>query len=376
MSEFGEFSKAIKNCEDYFAKGRMLEPLLNYFQQGKSVSKSDLVEMRDFLFEEIGILTDLIPTAPDYKTKDAMFYYNDKLLGLFIFTNNGDLTDDKLKKINDLVKTVAKYQVPESAISEMFKLEKITAEDAKKVVEIAMSITDEYQRGMFFQGLLNNKDDIHKFTDDAKTEIANYISSELERYLQKESLSKDEINALEFASDICQYFINDKIISLLTQMLHLPYGNIRYYSMTTLISCNQNIPPEVVVELAHDLTYAELTYTLLSAHNLENMFPKEFAEPEYLAKSDLAHWLTYPTELGKLPDEMVLLGDIKAKGSKYYIFKYKSNSDNLSEDLKNEWLIGWSNLGGGTFSNFDRLCDYEQKNLEKTLKMIKKKLLR
>lgn len=73
---------------------------------------------------------------------------------------------------------------------------------------------------------------------------------------------------------------------------------------------------------------------------------------------------------------MVLLGDIKVKGVKYYIFKYKSNSDNLSDDLKNEWLIGWSNLGGGTFSNFDRLCDYEQKNLEKTLKMIKKKLLR
>lgn len=375
MSAYKEFFEDIKDCEDYMAKGRMLEPLLNYFKRGKSVSQSDLAEMRTFLFEEIDILLDLIPATPDYKTKDAIFYYEDKLMGLFIFTHNDDLTDDKLKKISDLVKTVAKYQVPESAISEMFKLDKITLEDAKKVIAVASPLTDEFQRGMFFQGLLNHKDDMHKFTDEAKAEIANYIASEIERHLQKDNLNADEINVLEFASDVCQYFVNEKIISLLNQMLNLPYCNIRYYAVATLILCNQIVPAEAVVELAHDLNYAEPTYNLLAARNLENLFPKEFATPEYLAKSDLSHWLTYPTELGKIPDEIVFLGDVKVKGEKYYIFKYKSDSTNLTDDLKNEWLIGWSAKNGDTFSNFDRLCDYEQKKPEKTLKVIKKKLL-
>ena len=65
----------------------------------------------------------------------------------------------------------------------------------------------------------------------------------------------------------------------------------------------------------------------------------------------------------------------KTKKEDYYIFKFKSNSDNLSDDLKDKYLIGWSNNGGGTFSNFDLYENFEEKTIEKTLKKIKKKLL-
>jgi hypothetical protein len=70
-----------------------------------------------------------------------------------------------------------------------------------------------------------------------------------------------------------------------------------------------------------------------------------------------------------------LLGDVKVKGEIYFIFKYKSDRDNLCDDLQDQWLIGWSSTDGGTFSNFDKLSLYEQKNLKKTLKVIKKKWL-
>ncbi|MDE7373112.1 MAG: hypothetical protein K2N18_03525, partial [Clostridia bacterium] len=350
---------------------------LNSFKRGNAASKADLLEMKSFIFEEIDALTNLIPTAPNYKAKDEMFYYEDKLVGLYMFVcaNKVETSEDEIGKIKALVKTVEEYQVLETAVSDMYGLEKINAEDAKKVVDIAASIPDEYQKGLLFQGLLSYEKSVGKFTAEAKTVIADYVSSEMERYLDKDGLTEDEINNLEIVADVCKHFINDKTIALLQRILNLKHNNISYYTVATLISCKQTVNSEVIADLARDLVYADLTYDLVKKNNLTELFPKEFASAEYLAKSDLVHWLTYPTELGKTPDEIVLMGDVKIKGEQYYVFKYKSDSDNLSDDLRNEWLIGWSSADGGTFSDFDRLSDYEQKKPEKTLKVIKKKLI-
>ena len=377
MSKYQEFFTNLKNCGNYGEKGRLLEVLLNSFQRGNSVSQADLNEIKSFVFEEISTITDLIPTTPNYKAKDEVFYYEDKLMGLFMFicAKKIAVSDDEVNRVNALVKTVSEYQVIENAISEMYKLDKITIEDAKKVIEVANPLTDEYQKGLFFQGLLNYEKDNEKFTAEAKAEITNYVSSEMERYLnKKDRLTEDEINNLEIAADVCKSFRNEKTVYLLKQILSLPFNNIRYYAVATLIACKEEIPANVISELAQDLNYADLTYYFLKEHNLENMFPKEYTDPIYLAKSDLVHWLTYPTELGKVPDEIVFLGDVKVKKEQYYIFKYKSDSDNLSDDSKNEWLIGWSSEDGGTFSHFDKLSEYEQKKPVKTLKAIKKML--
>ena len=367
----------LKACKSYKEKGGLIEVLLNSFKRGNKASGADLLEMKEFIFEEIGTLTDLIPTTPNYKAKDEIFYYEDKLVGLYMFicANKVETSDEDISKIKALVKTVSEYQVLETAVSDMYGLDRINPEDAKKVVDIAASITDEYQKGLLFQGLLSYEKSVGKFTAEAKTVIADYISSEMERYLNKECLTEDENNNLEIAADVCKHFINDRTVSLLQRILNLAHNNIRYYAVATLISCKQTIPREVIADLARDLVYADLTYGLLKTNNMTDLFPKEFASSEYLAKSDLIHWLTYPTELGKTPDEIVLMGDVNIKGERYYIFKYKSDSDNLSDDLKNEWLIGWSSADGGTFSSFDRLSDYEQKKPEKTLKVIKKKLI-
>ena len=91
----------------------------------------------------------------------------------------------------------------------------------------------------------------------------------------------------------------------------------------------------------------------------------------------MVHWLMYPTELGKEPDEIEYIGKITYlfKKEVYYVFKYRSNSDTLDDNLKNKWLIGWSSEDGGTFSNFDEYALYEKNTIDATLKNIKKKLI-
>ena len=175
---------------------------------------------------------------------------------------------------------------------------------------------------------------------------------------------------------MCKYFIDERLLALLEKIMSIKINRIRYYALETLLGYEKDVSTQVIAELAEDLTYAELTYCLLQKYGKENLFPKEYSTPEYLAKSDLVHWLTYPTELNKEPDDIQLLGTVNVRKELFHIFKYKSDSKNLSEDLQNEYLIGWSGNEGGTFSNFDKLSDFQKKTNEKTLKYIAKKLLK
>jgi len=187
-------------------------------------------------------------------------------------------------------------------------------------------------------------------------------------------ISEDTVNYLELACDICKHFISDSTAPILYKIFELGKNNISFYAVETLITAKKSVPNEVIYALAGDIEYAELTYSVLKSHKLLHLFPAEFSNEEYLAKSNLTRWLLYPTELGKLPDKIEYLGKVKKK-EVFHILRFTSDSDNLEDALKGKWLIGWASEDGGTFSNFDLYENFEQKTLDKTLKFIKKKLL-
>ena len=379
MLEIQSIFDEIKANDKYDEKTQVLTFLLHTFGTAKKPpTKDDLAAIEGFIFEEMKKLIALIPKTEEYRMKDSLFAYEDIILGLLtlLVENKSDVSEENFEIVKTLVNLVAEAQILETAIDQAFELEKIDKIVITKIIDIVNSITDEYQRGKLYHGLLYHKESIDKVTDEAKSEIAEYIGTELERYLKKkDSLTEDEINNLEVAADVCQFFITAKIVALLKEILKLKYNNIRYYTISSLLEGDEEIEAGFIAEIAKDLVYAELTYSLLKRYGIEELFPKEFATPEYLAKSDMVHWLTYPTELGKEPDAIELLGSEKVKGELYYIFKYMSDSGTLDDESKNTWLIGWSSNDGGTFSNFDKLSLYEQKNLQKTLKYIKKKLI-
>ena len=378
MSELQQMFDKLKVSSNYGENAAMLTVLLNSFTRGnKPVTNEDLIAITGFIFDEMKKLIKLIPQTSSYKLKDEICDYEDKLMGLFmcVTAQKHDVGKDNVKVVNDLVNVVATAQAFEIIVDEIFKLDKIDTGDVNKVLNLVKSFTDEYQRGKIYSGLHYHEDAISKITDDARANITKFISEEFTVYLKKKGkLTDDAVNNLEIAVDVCKFFIDEKIIVLLKEILKLKYSNIRYYAIETLLFAKQEIDAEIVAEMASDLTYAELTYHALKKYGRESLFPKEFTTPEYLAKSDMVHWLIFPTELGKAPDEIELLGSVKVRKTLYYVFKYKSDSDNLG-DVKGEWLVGWSSDDGGTFSNFDELSEFEQKNPAKTLKVIKKRLL-
>ena len=376
MATFTSIIEDIKHLSSFSEKTSFLTVILTSFQDKKvKITLEDKKELSAFAFEEINKLIALIPTLQTYKEKDEIFGYEDNLLGIVMFchASPAEISETNLNNIKTLTALVDKERFVENAIDNIFKNNQNDKATVNQLLASVIPLKDEFQKGQIYQGLLHYQGNISNLPLDSKILFADYISSELKRYLDA-PLDDVIVNNLEFACDVSKYFINDTIISLLNDVLKLEKNNVNYYAISTLLNADQTVSSNVIMSLANDIVYADMTYAILKQHGLQSLFPAELSTPEYLAKSDLVHWLIYPTELGKQPDQIEYLGKVKKK-EEYYIFRYISDSDNLGEDRKNQWLIGWSNDEGGTFSNFDLYSDFEQKTIEKTLKNIKKRLL-
>ena len=376
MAQFFELLNHINETESYDQKARMLSVIVKFIETKKGkIPQDDKTEIVGFAFAEIKKLLSAIPEAKNYRQKDEMFTYEDNLLGavMLCHASAAQIPEANLNDIKALVELVDKERFIERAIDDIFEKGNNAKENFEQLFCALIPLKDEYQKGQLYNGLLHYQHLIPALPNDSKKLFADYIDSQLKFYLSTE-LSEEMLNSLEIAADVAQHFATDAVVASLQDMLKIENASIRYYAVRSLLAAKQEVPQEIIVLLANNIVYADMTYAILKMHGKTDLFPAELANEEYLAKSDLVHWLTYPTELGKEPDQIEYLGKVKKKEI-YHVFRYTSNSDNLGEDLQGKWLIGWSNNEGGTFSNFDLYSDFEQKTVEKTLKVIKRKLL-
>lgn len=377
MSQITNMLDSVRNTDKYDEHARLLQYIGKILMSNR-LPAADLNYIVRFSVDEMKRLLTVIPSAAPYKKKDEIFNYEDKLLMLFTLAGKQSnfANDADIEVIQQLVTLVSSECTLENAVEELFKKDAIAKADVDKLLEIVKPITDEYRRGKLLHGINEYKDNIKKFSPEAKTALSEYLADEAERLIPLAQPNSDEIVALEYLVDVCKYFISDKLLNILDRLVQSCANNVRYFALETLLANNRTITESTVKPLAEDLEYAEMTLGMLNKHGKKELFPAELNNTEYLAKSDMVHWLVYPTELGKKPDDIQLIGSAKVKKDIYYVFKYKSDSNNLADECKNEWLIGWSSPDGNTFSNFDLLRDFEQKTPEKTLKKIVKKLIK
>lgn len=350
----------------------------------KKITPADKGELAAFALSELEEVPALLNKAENYREKDEIFGIMDSLMNLVMicYDSPAAVPPDRLEMIKRVVERYDRERFLEMAIDEAFKGNPGEA-DMERILCMASPLKDEFHKGQLWQGLIHYKGQVQQLSNDAKAVLVKYAVSELTRFAEarREGTFTEEMkDQLEFICDAagCLMFrapVNPELVGLIGDLFELKDGDISYYALSTLLSVGEKVSDEVIVTLAKDIVHADQTYSLLERHSMTDCFPAELRDPAYLAKSDLVHWLTYPTELGREPDEIELLGVTKKKGETFHIFRYKSDSDNLGDDLKGVWLIGWSGNDGGTFSNFDKYADYEKKTPEKTVRYIRRKLL-
>lgn len=377
MSKFNEMIAQMKSV-DYAEKRQFLQYLAQMAERAKhQFSTEDKTALLNYAYEEAEAMLRAIPEAGTYREKDLIFECEDFLMGLIMHLTGSasNLPEDKLIKLKALAELVNKERIIETTLDEIFAQPSVSETDINRLLYWVRSSTDEYRKAKLFMGLAHYSRDISKLNEGAKQILTEHIVSELNRLMKLETT--DAWNTLELLADVSKHFGDNRVTAALTQLLALNRNHINFYAVDSLYTLEANVPQQVIDALARDLEYANLTYGVLQQHGKAALFPAECATEEYLAKSDLVHWLTYPTELGKAPDEIVYLGRIKQlfKKEVFHVFKFRSCSDTLEDSQKNKWLIGWSSNEGGTFSNFDAFAPFEKEPVEKALKLIKKRII-
>ncbi len=383
MHPFEQIFDHIRGADNYRERCRLMEYLYKVTEnRKKTLDESDRRALADFALKEAAGLPAIIEATEDAAALDDVCTYAGFIPAfvMLAYPQASDLPEADYAHMLALHDVLARKRFLENAVDEAFEEKVPAAEDMDRLLCVVAPLKEEYYKGKFFVGILHYRDKVEKMTPDAKQRLVAYTASELRRYLAMESFGKVVMDALEMVVDACSLYMTDELAALLAEILPRVNNTIRFFALQTLLRAQKTVPNvgQMVDDLAHDLEHADALYHLLRDIGKTELFPTELATPEYLAKSDLVHWLTYPTELGQKPDDIEYLGMVKKglfKAEVYHVFRFKSMSDTLDDDSKGKWLIGWSNDDGGTFSKFDHYDDYDGGTLEKTLKNIKKKIL-
>ena len=377
MSKFKEMIAQMKSV-GYAERRQFWQYLAQVAERARhQINAEDKTALLTYAYEEAEAMLRAIPEADSYKEKDLIFICEDFLMGVIMhLTGSADkLPQDKVIKLKALAELVNRERVIETTLDDIFAQSAIVETDINRLLYWVRSTSDEYQKAKLWLGLTHYSRDMSKLNAGAKQLLTDHIAAEASRLMQLNT--EDAWNALELLADVGKHFADSRVTEALTGMLTLGRNHICFYAVDSLLTLGAGVPQPVIDALARDLEYANLTYGILQQHKKAALFPAECTTEEYLAKSDLVHWLTFPTELGKAPDEIVYLGRIKQlfKKEVFHVFKFRSDSDTLEEARKNKWLIGWSSNEGGTFSNFDEFAPYEKETTEKALKLIKKRII-
>ena len=249
MANFAAIIEEIKKAEEYHTKASMLAIILSSFQDRKvKILPADRKELSEFAFLQIGELIELIPAVETYKEKDEIFAYAETLMGLVTrcYASRDEVEEDKLNSMKALYEIISKERFVENAIDDIFSNGKNTKADIKELIDTLSSLKDEFQKGQLYQGLLHYRNNIKDLPVDSSILLSDYIASEMKRYLDSD-LDDTAVNNLEFACDVCQFFINDNIISLLNEVLKLGHSNLNYYAVSTLLGAGESVPESVIV---------------------------------------------------------------------------------------------------------------------------------
>lgn len=380
MSKFTELIAAMKSAAPN-EKSQLLQYLMTNLERipQSKLASQDRDALLTYAMEEVENLLTAIPTAPDYRTKDQLFTCEDFVFGLVMYLcpNADDLPAGARDKIQFLAALVQTARIMETTLDKLFEQDTIDGVGAEKLINLVDKAQDEYRRGKLWAGMIHYQDRFGRMTSDAQAAFSAFLSRELDRYLDTENRNRDVMENLELMADLCSHLPCADTARQLNALLGLSRSHIGYFAAESMLKLRLTLPQAAIDRLAQDLGYAAMTHALLEKHGLASRFPAACSTEAYLAKSDLVHWLLYPTELGQAPDEIEYIGKAKwlLKKDVYHIFRFRSDSPTLSDDRRGRWLIGWSSSDGGTFSNFDLYDEYAKATPEATVKYIKKKLI-
>jgi hypothetical protein len=168
--------------------------------------------------------------------------------------------------------------------------------------------------------------------------------------------------------DILGYFSSPEVEAELRQALHYGDPKLKLFAVVSLLRLGKQVEPRYVFEVAANADMRNWLHDRLEELGRLDLFPPALRTQEALAESNMVSWLTYPTELGREPDEIELMKVESFDSGRpdgvldYYIFRFRTYPPHWA--AKNGWMAGvagpflrkeapTTHSYGDTFSKFE-----------------------
>ena len=227
--------------------------------------------------------------------------------------------------------------------------------------------------------ILNNDPKFEYFNSEYKTTLINATKRKLNDILNylvnNNNINPSVYDDLEIIVDLACYLNDNEISALIDKIDKLGNNDsVNIFIIKYKIINGMNINIEKLNQLKQNEEKILLLYSIMEQLGVNNKYLNDITQ-EQLAKSDMIRWLSYPTELGSVPDKIEFLGDFIFNNTKCYAYKFSKNNFKINGDL-----LGISggypldritaNPSGYTFSKFEKLSDNWQNQANELVQFI------
>lgn len=187
-----------------------------------------------------------------------------------------------------------------------------------------------------------------------------------------EDAYQDSRNLAGLLLDLLGYFPAGKVEKTLREALEYRDPRLKHFAVVSLLRHGKPVDKRHVEDVARSAEMRNWIYQALTEFGKVGDFPERYRTQKAFAESDMVHWLVYPTELGRVPDEIELMKVVPVDtGLKdgiydYYLFRFRTKEPHWA--AKDGWIAGISGpylrkdqpttqALGDTFSTFTKWGD-------------------
>jgi hypothetical protein len=172
--------------------------------------------------------------------------------------------------------------------------------------------------------------------------------------------------------DVLGYVPGPAVEAQLADAARFEDPRLAFFAVRSLLRKGGHVPEEVLVRIAASAETRNLLFSSLEKLGHPDLFPKAWATQEALAESDMVGWLTYPTELARVPDQIELMKVVSEDVGgddgmlDFYLYRFRTLPPHWA--AKDGWMAGvagpFRRAGapsatsyGSTFSTFEKWDD-------------------
>ncbi len=140
------------------------------------------------------------------------------------------------------------------------------------------------------------------------------------------------------------YFPAPEVVAELREALGYQDPQLKYHAVASLLRLGEEVGAAHITDVAASAATRNRLYDYLQERDQLALFPPDFRTQEAFAESNMVGWLTYPTELGRAPDEIELMDVVAVDIGPphgildYYVFRFRTYPPHwMAED---GWLAG------------------------------------